>query len=314
MIYILLSTYNGSKYLGEFLESLSSQNITDWVLMARDDGSSDDTKSILAAFAVANPRKVEIVPDNENLGASGSFGKLLSIAVGKNECEYIMFADQDDVWLPDKISKTYAKMQALENRYGKDTPLLIHTDLKVVDVDLDIIDESFWHYQYLNPKYQKLHSLIMQNNITGCTMMINARLAKLVLPIPSQAIMHDWWIGLVAAKFGKIGYLDSPTILYRQHSSNDTGAKRFSYMEIAKKAFTLFQKKDIYTAHLDKNIAQASAFLDRYSDLLGDDDTRMLYDLLSLKNSSFIRKRQILFEHGLQKQGFVRNIALALRV
>mgnify|MGYP000547070978 CR=1 FL=1 len=93
MIYILLSTYNGSKYLGEFLESLSSQNITDWVLMARDDGSSDDTKSILTAFAVANPRKVEIVPDNENLGASGSFGKLLSIAVGKNveRCQVFTF-------------------------------------------------------------------------------------------------------------------------------------------------------------------------------------------------------------------------------
>lgn len=314
MIYILLSTYNGSKYLGGFLDSLSSQSMGDWILFVRDDGSIDNTKDMLDAFALENPNKVRLVSDGGNLGASGSFGKLLSNVAAKSECKYIMFADQDDVWLPDKISKTYAKMQELEGRYDPKMPLLVHTDLTVVDKDLNVIDASFWHYQYLNPKYQKLHSLIMQNNITGCTMMINARLAKLALPIPSQAIMHDWWIGLVAAKFGKIGYLDSPTILYRQHSSNDTGAKRFSYMEIAKKAFTLFQKKDIYTAHLDKNIAQASAFLDRYSDLLGDDDTRMLYDLLSLKNSSFIRKRQILFEHGLRKQGFVRNIALALRV
>ena len=314
MIYILLSTYNGSKYLNEFLDSLVLQSMNDWLLLARDDGSSDHTREILSTFALSNPSRVELICETDNLGAMGGFSRLLEYATSRGGCNYIMFADQDDVWKSDKLSKTLAEMKRLEDSYGADMPLLVHTDLTVVDEALNVLDKSFWHYQHLLPQKKSISKLLMQNNITGCTVMINIKLAQLSMPISERSIMHDWWIGLAASAFGKISYLDEATMLYRQHGANDTGAKHFSYLEVIKKAFSLFVKKDIYTAHLDKNIAQAKAFLRQYEDKLGESDKRMLTDFCNIKEYSFWKKRYILFRYSLFKQGIIRNIGLLLRV
>lgn len=314
MIYILLSIYNGSKYLGDFLNSLSSQSISDWTLVVRDDGSSDGSIEMIKKFALENTIRIEFMECDINLGASSSFARLIEHTIQKEDCSYLMFADQDDVWLGDKIANTYGKMIVMESMYGVDSPLLVHTDLQVTDACLGVIDKSFWNYQYLSPKYKSLNRLIMQNNITGCTTMINKRLAKISVPIPSDAIMHDWWIGLVASAFGHIGYIEDRNILYRQHASNDTGAKHFSYFEIAKKAFTLFQKKDIYTAHLDKNIAQAKAFYERFYDELESKDRQMLEFFFTIKDNTFLNKRLGITKYMLLKQGLSRNIGLMLRI
>ena len=131
---------------------------------------------------------------NQNLGAKESFSELLKYAMENSNSEYFMFCDQDDVWSSDKIEKTLAKMQEMEQQFG-DISLLVHTDLEVVDESLDTINSSFMDFQKIDPMKNKFHNLLIQNTLTGCTVMINRKLAQMCLPMPDGGIMHDWWIG-----------------------------------------------------------------------------------------------------------------------
>lgn len=298
-ISILLSTYNGEKYLKAQLDSLFSQSYKNFKLIARDDGSSDKTLEILKYY------DIELLPSNENLGVKRSFETLLKYAFGNSDAKYFMFCDQDDIWNQDKIELTLQKMYEMEKLY-KNTPILVHTDLEIVDENLHTINPSFMKLQNLHEKKNRLNNLLIQNTITGCTVMINKDLAKLCLPMPSNAIVHDWWIGLVASYFGKIGYLPQSTIKYRQHSQNTIGAKGFDISFILKN----FQKKQT----LDKNISQAKDFLQIFNDKLDKDTKFMLEDFVNLTNKSFFQKRNILLKYNLLKHGLIRNIGLFLKI
>ncbi len=147
---------------------------------------------------------------------------------------------------------------------------------------------------------------MIQNTITGCTVMINRKLAQKCLPIPNDAIMHDWWIGLVASQFGKIGYIDEATIKYRQHSSNTIGAKGFDINFVLKS----ISKK----VNLGGNISQAKTFLEKYKDELDIETIKMLEDFTTLQQKSWWQKRAILWKYKLLKQGFIRNAGLFLKI
>ena len=306
-IIILLSTYNGEKYLKEQLDSLSSQVSNNIKIIARDDNSTDKTLEILKLY------NIEILKSQENSGAKKSFSALLEYAIKNNDSEYFMFCDQDDIWEKDKIEKTLKKMKEMENKYNN-TPLLVHTDLKIVDEELNILNTSFWNHEFILPHYNAFNRLLMQNTITGCTMMINRKLAELSLPISKEAIMHDWWIGLVASRFGKIGYIEDSTILYRQHSNNTIGAKGFDYLSIFMKFYKIFYKNELYLKHLNVNINQAKSFVDTYRDSLDESTIQMLENFSTIESKSFWQKRKILLKHKLLKQGFIRNIGLMVKI
>ena len=310
-ISVLLSTFNGEKYLNQQLDSIISQTFEIFNIIARDDCSQDKTLEILNSY------NITIIDSTENLGAKGSFGALLEYAVQNNLGEYFMFCDQDDIWERDKIEKTFAKMRDAEKSFP-DIPILVNTDLKVVDEQLKVLDNSMYHYQRINPKLNSLNRLIMQNTITGCTMMINKTLAQISLQIPDKAAMHDWWIALVASKFGKIECIQDSTILYRQHTGNNVGAKRFSYVNliknILKKRFSIFFNSDLPKQYLSINIDQARAFLSIYKEKLGKTDIQLLEDLSTIDSKSFWQKRKILLRHKLLKQGLIHNIVLFLRI
>jgi GT2 family glycosyltransferase len=241
--------------------------------------------------------------------------------VQNNASEYFMFCDQDDVWDSNKIEKTLAKMHDIEKSLP-DSPILVNTDLKVVDEELKVLDNSMWNYQHTNPQLNSFNRLLIQNTITGCTMMINKKLAQISLQIPDEALMHDWWIALVASKFGRIEYIHDSTIQYRQHSGNNVGAKRFSYVNIIKnilkKRFSVFFNGNLHKKHLEKhlakNIEQARAFLSIYKENLGEVDIQVLEDLATIESKSFWQKRKILLRHKLLKQGLIHNIVLFLRI
>ncbi|AHJ13779.1 glycosyltransferase family 2 protein [Sulfurospirillum multivorans] len=298
---ILLSTYNGTLYLEDFLTSLEKQTYQNWELIVRDDASSDDTLVILQKFS-DKINKVSILKDRQNLGVKKSFSTLVNVALQSHEqYEYIMFADQDDIWLPDKIEKTYLKMKEFEKSYSS-FPLLVHSDIRVVDKKLNVLASSFWSYQHIDPKRDQLNYLLLHNIVTGCTVMINRALAEKVKTIPHEAIMHDWWMAMVASAFGKIGYIDEPLMLYRQHGTNDTGAKNYGWGYFIKK----FRERP----RLDRYLIQAEMFLSMYEDKLDDNSKGMLLVLKDFNSFSKFKKIQVIIKYKLWKNGFIRNIGL----
>ncbi|MDP1614953.1 MAG: glycosyltransferase, partial [Methylococcales bacterium] len=159
-------------------------------------------------------------------GAKNNFAHLLRHSRG----EYIMFCDQDDIWLPSKIELTLSAMIGTEREMGKNAPVVVFSDVKVVDSNLALIAESGWHYQRNGPQFCKeLGLLAVRNCITGCTMMINRAALAISSPLPREAIMHDWWIGLSVLKNGGcLIPLDAKTILYRQHDGNVIGVAKYN--------------------------------------------------------------------------------------
>lgn len=294
-IIILLSTYNGEKYIKAQLDSLFSQSYKNIDIYVRDDGSSDATTTILKSY------DVKLIDTKKNLGAKQSFSQLLNYALNENQDDYIMFCDQDDVWYSDKIEKTLSKMKELENK-SPDSPILVHSDINIVNEKLDILATSFWKYQHIDSNKEDLSYFIVDNNITGCAMMINHTLAKKIKTIPHEAIMHDWWIAMVASAFGKIAYVDEPLMLYRQHSSNDTGAKRYGCRYFIKK---LFEKPS-----LDKYIQQSQAFLSLYGNDLDKNSTSMLEEFSKFPTLGKWAKIKILFKYKIWKNGVIRNLGL----
>lgn len=233
MIDILLSTYNGEKYLREQIESIIRQTETNWNIVIRDDGSTDNTVQIITDYANRYPGKIQLSPSSGyNVGVIKSFEMLLS----ESENQYIMFCDQDDIWLPNKISISLAALQLQERKNSLHTPILIHTDLTVIDENKNIIDESFWHYANIRPSVlnRNLKFLSICNSATGCTIMMNKACKSVVLPYPPTILMHDSWMASAVCQNGIIQSIPTPTIMYRQHGSNTLGANKYTHNPIRK--------------------------------------------------------------------------------
>lgn len=299
---ILLATYQGADYLDQLLESIFTQTYPHFHLIIRDDGSTDKTMQIIQKWAEAYPHQCTLVPTGNRRGIIGNFSELMQRSYGS----YAMFADQDDYWLPQKIEFSLDLLKGMERQFGSHLPLAVHTDLKVVDRNLDEISPSFWKYAHLDPSYHQLNRLLPQNVVTGCTLLMNRSLVELASPIPSTAAMHDWWVALVSACFGHIDFLDTPTILYRQHSGNDTGAQRYSLYSIFKQR-NLFKKRG-----MEKSYRQAQAFYSRYEQDFSPEQKRILNAYLELQNLSFLKKGYQILENGFLKQGFLRNIKMLI--
>jgi rhamnosyltransferase len=219
---IALSSYNGERFIAEQIASIRQQTHRGWQLLVRDDGSSDGTVRMVETHAAGDPRITLLRDDAGNLGPAASFGVLLDRAL-LDGAEYVALADQDDVWSPTKIEDELRLMLDREQTAGKARPILVHTDLKVVRDDLSVVHDSFLGYQGLRHLDAPLGTLLVQNFVTGSTLLLNRALLEVAMPIP-RVIMHDWWLALCAASVGEIAFVDRATVLYRQHGSNTLGS------------------------------------------------------------------------------------------
>lgn len=280
---ILMSTYNGAKYLEEQINSIINQDYKSWSLLIRDDGSADSTVKIISDFASQDARITILKSDSKNIGPADSFMQLLA----HSSSDYFMFADQDDVWLPDKISFTLNTLKKIESRPSK--PCLVYTDLEVVDEQLNLISPSFLRYQRLDPrKFSCFRRELLQNIVTGCTLGGNAALREKALQVmtgKSEAIiMHDWWLALVAFYFGSVTYMPTAPILYRQHGNNQLGAKGSGFKRYAamlKDPDTLDRALD----YLNKVSRQNSLFLETYARELAPADQKILRLIADSENN-----------------------------
>ncbi len=219
---ILLSTFNGDRFLRAQLDSLLDQTHQDWVLYWRDDGSWDGTRSVIADFAAraGQGRCVEIPGAPGNIGPAASFHTLLrAVSAGLAQDDAVAFADQDDVWLPNKLERGLAPL----GRVTASCPALYCARQILVDTHLNQIGLSV-----LASHDGAFPAALTQNVATGCTVMLNFAAARLVAASkPSTATQHDWWCYLVVtAAGGKLIQDSEPVILYRQHAGNAVGAPR----------------------------------------------------------------------------------------
>ena len=303
MVTILLASYNGEKYIKEQIDSLLNQTYRDFIIHISDDGSTDDTFSIIQSYTSKYPDMISVVQNESN--SRGAAHNFMNMMIGcKND--YIMLCDQDDVWLPNKIEITLDKMHSMETIYGKDTPLLVHTDLRVVDENLATISPSF--RAAMNANYEKtaLNNQIIQNTLTGCTVMYNRALSELITKMPSFMVMHDWWLMLVAAAFGKITALNSQTVLYRQHGDNEIGAKDVRTLRY--KVRKLLNYSEIRKA-LNDTYAQAQSVLDVYRDKLSADQIALIESYCDIPNQNKVVRWIMCCRLGVLKNGIARKIA-----
>ncbi len=228
-IAILLATYNGAKYLSEQLDSLIAQTYPNWQLFIHDDGSKDDTIAILQEYAQKDDR-IHILSYPVCGDACKNFISLLD----KVDAPYYMFCDQDDVWQADKIAVCMKAMQE-QTSLHQNIPIIVHSDLCVVDEHLQTINASFWQYEHIMPdKFITWEDCARGNITTGCTMLFNHIAKQVIAPLSPQTLMHDAWITLcVMANNGKIVSVPAPTILYRQHGNNTLGAHDASCLTLA---------------------------------------------------------------------------------
>lgn len=227
MISVCIATYNGAKFLKDQVSSILTQIAFEDEIVVSDDNSTDDTVSILREI---DDERIKIYYNKiEDKGVIKNFQNAISHSNG----DYIFLSDQDDVWIPNRIPAYMAEMKKLELQFTNKLPILIFSDLSVVDETLNIVIESVFKKTGQNP-YLSYDSKILpvSNRIMGCTMFFNRKVKEISLPIKDIAVMHDWWIALCVAKYGHITYIDKPTLLYRQHSSNVIGSKiKNNYME-----------------------------------------------------------------------------------
>jgi rhamnosyltransferase len=226
-VYIVLATYDGAAHLVEQLASIQSQTFTDWRLLVRDDGSHDATASILASVAAGDSRIELIQDDAGNCGAAGNFSRLATRALERGATT-VFFADQDDVWFPDKMTRCVERLQVAEARLGPDRPILVHTDLQLIDGDGRVLTQSFMQFQHIHDSGPRaLTTLLVQNYVTGCAMAVNRPLLQFGLPVPGEALMHDWWLALCAAACGSIEFVPAATVAYRRHGTNAVSVRGF---------------------------------------------------------------------------------------
>lgn len=297
---IIMATYNGEMYIAQQLDSIINQTYKNWRLLIRDDGSNDKTVDILTKYALRYSDTIVLLPPSQHLGPKDNFAGLLTYS----KASYTMFSDQDDVWLPTKVADTLTAMIDLQKRNGTHVPLLVYSDLVVVDENLMKISSSFFRHVRTKP-HDTLKPLLLHNSIAGCTMMINRSLREMVPTIPERAIMHDWWIGLMAAGFGRIVCIPQPTLLYRQHTANAAGAKPWSPRQIITDHLSGSWRRVLNATQF-----QAEIFCPLYGPKLDSSTRQMIYAYANLHNQNWFVRKWIVLKYRLLRTGLVAALGM----
>ena len=292
---IVLSTYNGAKFLSEQIDSIQAQTFTDWQLLIRDDDSTDKTLDIIAAYTVKDERIRLINEGNrKNLGVIKSFYKLIKDDVA----DYYFFCDQDDVWLPEKL----AIMLAEATKHDANESLMVYMDLSVVDENLKVINPSMVSSQSHHANTSLLAELT-ENTVTGGVAMINHALVKRWSSSDSM-IMHDWYLALLATATGELVYIDKPGELYRQHDHNVLGARTLA--KRLKKWLNPLHAVQKYWELIVTSQKQAASILNQPD--LSDENRELIEKYVALLNQTMINRIKYLKKYHFKKNKLFHTI------
>lgn len=265
-VLILLSTYNGKKYLSEQIESVLHQQGVDVSILARDDGSKDCSVDILRRYS--GIEEIEVI-EGSNIGVVGSFFRLMREAVTR-DFDYFAFCDQDDVWMNDKLKVAVDILSG-----HKDGPALYMGAFQMVDENLHPIPTNF-----SRPNIS-VEGAFASNCATGCTMVFNKKLLeKALLANYDDALMHDYWVYMVSLLTGGYVYYDeTPHIYYRQHSNNVIGGKGENFFS---KWLTRMNKLFLPGDNFKSKFA--SKLLEQYGDEIIGDKKEFLQTVANIKS------------------------------
>lgn len=299
---ILLATHNSEKYLPCQIGSLINQTYGNIKIVVSDDSSSDRTEGIIEDYIKKDSRILRIKSKKRLCSAQANFMFLLQNAP---KADFYAFCDHDDRWVKDKVECTLNKM--LDGDIS--LPRLVHSDLFVADSDLTVISNSMFSMQKL-PKTQTLAQSLVQNGVTGCTVMINNPLRDLMKKKTDckNMIMHDWYLNILAHIFGSVDFVDRPLIFYRQHGNNEVGAKDVrSPKYIASRALKLNKNKQM----LISTYMQIKDITEVYGDILPN-ECNVVRIYAQFEKFGKIKKIYLSFKYGLWKNTFVRRIGQLL--
>jgi len=305
---ILLATHNGERYLRPLLDSLFAQSFVNFTVVIRDDCSQDRTELIVADFAARHPGRIKVLPSpKRRSGAAANFAALIAAA----EADFVFLCDQDDVWLPEKMAISFAAIRRLVEIHGPESPLLVHTDLAVVDAELELLGASLHEYAAFDPRRSSLRALLLGNVVTGCTIGANRALYMSARPVPEEAVMYDHWLAQVAAALGEIEFVDEPTILYRQHGRNVIGVQPAGVVRFLKSVQRTLLSSATFSVLLGYS-DQARIILERYNEGLEPRQRKAVAALATVWNVPRLRRYAHLRNAGLRKPSLFGKIALFL--
>ncbi|MTI64684.1 glycosyltransferase family 2 protein [Methylophaga sp.] len=276
---VILASFNGQSFIEKQLDSILNQTHPHLELLVVDDGSNDQTLEIVIEYSKHDER-VRIFPTHINQGLVKNFERGLKLTKG----EFIVLADQDDIFHRDKIEKQLALLSK-----KPDLDIVI-SDLELIDERNNSISASMWKFQGINssPRFP-FKNLAIDNYATGCTIMFRRRLLDSVLPFPPELRIHDQWLAIVAAREhgGGIGVINETLTKYRQHHGNVIGAKHTNKRglnDIRKKLFSLSELKMLRQQSsrlFNEKRLRVSSFLER-RELFSRTEIRYLESLESL--------------------------------
>lgn len=278
-VLVLLSAYNGEDYIEQQINSIFEQKDVDVYCLVRDDGSTDATVEILKALKNRYAKLYYI--ECNNAGWQKSFSALVFMA-DSYPADYYAFADQDDVWLPEKLVKGCQQLDTIAD----DIPGLYYSDATVVDEKLNVIEVK----KNLEPPEAKESAQFICYG-QGCTMMFNRKAKELFCSYaPEKPLSHECWMAMLCIYFGKVIHISESYILYRQHESNTLGSKKAGKWELIKHYWStrgsyITYYKDLYNG---------------YKDYLSEEDKKVIVDLLDYKQS-LPAKIRLLFNKNLKR-------------
>jgi hypothetical protein len=302
---LLLATFNSEQYLADLLESLIAQTHDDFVLIVSDDGSRDGTRDILARFAPRFRHPPRLLDQAAPSGlAMMNFARLL----GEARADYVLLVDHDDIWHPEKVARGLARVRAVEAERGTDHPVLAHGDLRVIDGAGNVARPSFWAMKQIDPACSSsLRRTLIHASVVGCTTTMNRALVKACLPIPRAAVMHDWWISLIAAACGTVVFDPVPQIDYRIHGNNVSNPREAS----ASAAMGQANYRVVMQQKIAVRARQAAA-LAEHLEHAAPPAAALARQFARLPQIGFVARRVSILRHRFLFPGIWRNLALAL--
>lgn len=297
-ISIVLCTYNGEVFLKQQLDSILEQSLMPDELIIVDDNSDDNTVNLIHEITNDCTVDIKVIQNESRLGIVKNFDKALALSSG----DYIFLSDQDDIWNKNKVKTMLAYMIDSE---VINQPKLVYSDALIIDHSDNKISDSYMQYEKLKPKYDSPYfELTTTNFIPGCSMMMNRALVTKALSIPKEAVLHDWWLALIAALSGDILYAPEPLFRYRLHDNNAWGLDSKSNIlnwPLASPTNIISRLKNNYI----RSIRQANRAV-KFLEKEGVDINRDYRAYLVFLSCAGVNRLKPFFKGEVERQGLVR--------